>query len=707
MPSLLTLTTNLKDLRFGNDRPGGGNSNQPYIKTPIPDQNQQIPSDDLSATDFLLRGGINAARDTADDLIRLGKYFTDLKSPSGLLFTAKQNVLSSIAVKTQASTVGPNEGAYTPLSTLAQAGINFIGGHVDKQGVNPLRGVTTYEDVKDNVVGGPEGGTNRLVVLHDSKISSKAAIVNSKIQGALARASGVSFLNTEILSYGGGPNSTLGVGQTVIKFADQRTGINNPKLFNTGFFPVEVPAVDLNSLDIPNGLLNLGAGILGSPNFDFNPNQNDIPAPPAESGFNVFKRPPITLQKGNILFTTPNTVTQKYRDSVGLGKAPKNLSEGLNASPDAASFMQSPTTVYPNSLPGSPSFEQSKDNPIYNNGSLTMNQEQLNSQLTNRPNKQNPGSEIQDFRKPLIGDKTTSTITNLAPSYNPGEGKTVDGPKTSRVNYVSPGQKGNIIDYSQGKLDPTGNPIGPVDRINALPIYKSGDGGLKTPEQNDLVKFRIGAIRTESPDEKDYINFRAFIDSFSDSYNANWNAQKYMGRGEQFYKYDSFSRDINLSFTVAAQSREEIMIMYRKLNFLASNLAPDYTTAGYMAGPLVQLTMGGWCYELPGFINSLTLEIPQESPWEIGIPNLDRGETSAGGIEFRDPQLKEMPMICRVTGFSFTPIHTFRPAKQTLNDGEGGISPSQAATLQDTNTYGPERYIALSNGENNNYDTNK
>ena len=34
---------------------------------------------------------------------------------------------------------------------------------------------------------------------------------------------------------------------------------------------------------------------------------------------------------------------------------------------------------------------------------------------------------------------------------------------------------------------------------------------------------------------------------------------------------------------------------------------------------LIQLTMGGWCYELPGFITAMTLDVPQESPWEIGI----------------------------------------------------------------------------------------
>ena len=42
--------------------------------------------------------------------------------------------------------------------------------------------------------------------------------------------------------------------------------------------------------------------------------------------------------------------------------------------------------------------------------------------------------------------------------------------------------------------------------------------------------------------------------------------------------------------------------MYKELNFLASNLAPSYSDGRYMAGSLVQLTMGGWCYELPGHL---------------------------------------------------------------------------------------------------------
>ena len=35
---LIELKTNLKSLNFGGDRPGGGNSNQPFIRVPIPPQ---------------------------------------------------------------------------------------------------------------------------------------------------------------------------------------------------------------------------------------------------------------------------------------------------------------------------------------------------------------------------------------------------------------------------------------------------------------------------------------------------------------------------------------------------------------------------------------------------------------------------------------------------------------------------------------------
>ena len=48
---------------------------------------------------------------------------------------------------------------------------------------------------------------------------------------------------------------------------------------------------------------------------------------------------------------------------------------------------------------------------------------------------------------------------------------------------------------------------------------------------------------------------RSFIDSFSDTYTADWSDIKYAGRSEKFYNYDGFGREISLAWTVIAQSK--------------------------------------------------------------------------------------------------------------------------------------------------------
>ena len=244
-----------------------------------------------------------------------------------------------------------------------------------------------------------------------------------------------------------------------------------------------------------------------------------------------------------------------------------------------------------------------------------------------------------------------------------------------------------------------------VDLINFQPIYQSKGVGSEQEgiNKNDLVKFRIAAINSTNPSLQQFIHFRAFINNFSDSYGASWTGQKYMGRGEQFYKYGGFSRDISIGFTVAAQSKPELMAQYKKLNFLASNLAPTYSPEGYMGGPLVQFTMGGWCYELPGFIESLSLDVPSDSTWEIGI-----NDSSIPGSGFdqnrSDPSVKELPFIINVSGFEFIPIHDFVPNVQDNTFSATNIAGKDVTG--DLEVFGKERYISLSNGGGNNYTSN-
>ena len=573
---LIDLQTDLKSLRYGNDRIGGGNSGQPYITTNIPDNISPY----IGTTDFLQRGGINVVRDTATDVERIAKMFADTKSPNGILFTAKQQLLSRTAVRTQTSGL-LNEGTYSPLNTLAQTGVIAFGGHLNKQGINPFADTGAYANnealygVRVKPTQQPE--INRLVQLTTGAVESRPITLN-----------GITLNNgINVMTYEGGPSSNLGIGQTAIRYS---------------------PISKTLLTSAPKKINNLQTY--------------------SDEGQNEWTY-------------SPELVEQQPRSIIGYGIA---------------------------------------------------------------------SPKIQDFRK-VIREKlgattsagkaaTDSGATPFSPDYNT---KNIE----NRVHLGDPGQRAGKsyanyadgIDYSSITIPKIGSFNPGLDKITSVPIYRSefvtDDNNL-----NDLVKFRIAILDNNVSDGKVFkmfMHFRAFLGPMSDSYTADWSAFKYLGRGENFYTYQGFTRQISLSWTVAAQSKQELIPMYKKLNYLASSLTPDYSPQGYMRGNLAQLTVGGYLYEQPGIITGLTYDIQEDTPWELGI-------NTEGGS---DGTVKEMPHIIRVSGFNFIPIQSFVARKQELeftktnnllltNDDTGFVTPDGS---------GIQQYIALSNGRSNNYNT--
>lgn len=547
---LINLKTDLKSLKFGNDRLGGGSSGQPYITTPIPGGTSTLG---IFNNDFLLRGGIMVVNRTENDVLRLGKMFENTKSPSGILFTAKQNLLSRTAVRDQTSGI-LNEGIYTPLSTLSQSGVNVLGGHLNKQGINPfaLTGPTSNNenlyDVKMRINQNDPSESvenNRLIQLKRNIAGLDGA--KEKVDGFKFKSGRTGIFNDDpiMMSYGGGPGSELGIGKTNIYFASSGR-------FKTLSSPPFVNAA--------TGLLEI-------------------------SGVTQY---PAT-------YTTKQLEDAKPSDEVGR-------SVGIK----------------------------------------------------------------QDFRKKLRENILSSNTISNSPDYQTKNLQT-------RVNLGNPGDfTRNLISYTAG------SGIGPVDKVNARSLYKSNT--VSDTDTNDLVKFRIAVIDNQNPSLKTYIHFRALLGQITDSYSSTWDPKSYLGRGEKFYTYNGFDRNISLSWTVAAQSKEELIPMYKKLNYLASSLAPDYGGNGYMKGNLVELTIGGYIINQPGFITSMNLSIMDDTPFEIAIN--DEGD--------KDPTLAELPMIIRVDNFQFIPIHNFIPALQTNTYGD------ENSELGDVYSYGEERFIALS-----------
>lgn len=574
---LINQKTDLKSLKFGNDRVYGGNSKQPYIQTPIP---EKVGEFGFLNEDFILRGGSKAVTDSALDVVRLGKYFTDIRNPSGLLFIAKQNLLSRTAVRTQASTGILNEGVYTPLSTLAQAAGVAFGLHVNKQGLNPFNGpgsLTTYTDAINPILGETfsiiNKDRNRLTSLYDNILVNNTGPNNFGFKRGITLNDG-----NNVLSYQGGPGSILGIGRTNIRFATSNVGSPLRTIYDT-------------------------------------------------------KETNLLSQNGVITYTNKQ-----------ISNIPKNPSNG-------ESFL----IGFPSALA-------------------------VGSTTSNYGNSSSPG----DFRK-LLRNNPQNIQVAKAPNYT-------EYNIQRRNKLGDPGGNQALLDrtnYTTGISGFGNSGTNSYDRLNVVPIYQSEGPALTTEKPvNDLVKFRIGVINNDNPDLKKYIHFRAFLDQISDNFSADWSATKYIGRGENFYTYNGFDRKVSLSWTVAAQSKIELIPMYRKLNYLASVCAPDYSSKGYMRGNIVTLTIGGYFYEQPGIITGFNYSMNDDNAtWEIGI----NAEDEVGN----DPLVKELPHLIKVEGFNFIPIHTFVPRLQELK-----------IVNKEVTAYGKERYIALSNGikEYVNYD---
>lgn len=265
----------------------------------------------------------------------------------------------------------------------------------------------------------------------------------------------------------------------------------------------------------------------------------------------------------------------------------------------------------------------------------------------------NLNNQIQDFRKNTIEPNP------LAEDYN-----NININIATRLGIGNPGSRTREQLANPYIANPAGQ-----DRINMSPIFRRNtsvpveDDYVNTPgEVRDIIKFVIESIDNGYPDQTNRMHFRAFLTSFSDNIGAEWNSQKYMGRGENFYTYQGFTREVGFTFKIAAQAVEEMEKLYQKLNYLASTLHPDYSTGGFMRGTIHRLTIGEYFYRMPGIIKSMNITVEDNYPWEIKMKQPEmRRQNNDQGVS-KDQLQMEVPQILNVQ-MSFVPIYDKLPQK--------------------------------------------
>jgi len=627
---LLDLKTDLKSLKYGQDQPGGGSSGLPYITTDINnvDNGNRTQIGRLINTlrlskfdDGLVRGGIiGAANASITDTFRIGKFFLD--TPKGPLFLIKQVGLQlsnpKLEIK-QLSTDNPQSGQgflnnvgnfitnvanritndvgptriYNPLgtNTLLQVPLNAFGGHLLRHGLLPVQ----TEDTK-----------------YEAVVRNNAGLISNNVNDALKNNRLLKLATTFEL----GASKEVKIDTTVNRVRNFLGNLATTLGINIrGLKPEQLVIAEYKGG--PGSVY----GILGSTTINR------------------------TLQVTNDLEKIKNAKEQsvqyagKTRDNIGAG-IPVNYTSDLGKGNNAIVNYRDGIQNYTNRNVVDTSINKNVIGAIKTYANLKTQ--------INKTTKSKLGYRGSTPISPLfLGFNTTEEIKIIGeqlPSANSGsilytntygEKVTVNLPwnKATREVRVGSGRK---------------------DQINLTPLFTApaGKDGLKvdipgeeTKTINDLVKFRIQAIDTDTPGQGVYMVFRAYLTDLSDDVSADWQDIKYAGRGDKFYIYNGFNRKMSIGFKVAALSAAEMAPMYQKLNYLMSNLMPDYNNE-LMRGPLVRMTVGNYVDSQLGILTSLNYKVSQDSPWEIA---LNEPLTPNGTREMVLPHIIEVSL-------GFTPI---------------------------------------------------
>ena len=612
---LLDLKTDLKSLKYGSDRPGGGDSGQPYQKVDINTVDSGFNRFRMTNfDDGLVRGGVvGAANASIVDTFRIGKFLTDF--PKGPLFIVKQVGLQLSNPKLETKKlpsgpgvlgflgglsntiqdkvgIGPTRLYNLGINTLAQVPVNAFGVHFDRHGLVPVQDDSTkYLAVAQSNNKG-SGADNRLVGLTNKfglGTTNTKTVLNRRESGAflstllsLGEAAAGFVLSNNILpersskidDYIGGPDSVYGIGRTLIKRYDYTRTITQAKQDKSNPNQIKIAFSNISDLGIGGKAISNYGGIPT--------NENDI-----KKGIDL----------NTIKYSSPSLKTYS------------SLKKQIDKQTSGSVFNYNP---FKNTTLGSTSFFGGD---VYNG--------------------------------------VINNYTNTPIKYNNG----IDKPITIKLNKTTVGTFKNAnreVRVGSGRQD----------QINLTPIFSSTAGtigdkinipGIGGKNINDLVKFRIQALNGDDPTQANWMIFRAYLTQFSDNTDATWNSVKYAGRGEDFYIYNGFSRKIQIGFKVAALSSQEMQPMYQKLNYLMGNLMPDYKGI-LMRGPLVKMTVGNWLDGQDGILNNISYTVPNDSPWEIAINEPATGE-----------KILILPHIVEVS-LTFTPIGSQTKGKNLISE---------------------------------------
>jgi hypothetical protein len=157
------------------------------------------------------------------------------------------------------------------------------------------------------------------------------------------------------------------------------------------------------------------------------------------------------------------------------------------------------------------------------------------------------------------------------------------------------------------------NRLSKIDTYNSQIVSK-----IRPTTNDDLISFYFNDLINNN-----FIPFRATLTNLSNSNKAKWEEVRYIGRADRLFIYEGFDRDISFSFKVYANSVDELLPIWTRINYLTGLISPANYTAGpnqsgeYMVPPFINLTIGDMFTNQPIILQSVDITVPEEASWEL------------------------------------------------------------------------------------------
>jgi hypothetical protein len=630
---LIDLKTNLKSLKYGNDRTNAGSSGQPYVTTD-PDGNtnlslgannvagdvlrligvDKIPlvpnlsvklnesnvgkfvNQVLNTDDFIRGGAVGSVQASINDAFRIGAFLTD--TPKGSIFIAKQvglqlsnpkleikkggaavakGIIKAIFSGSPAQALssvtggllGPTRVYNAGINTLAQVPSNAFGIHFSRHGLLPIQDEQTKYQ-------------NVVTYNNESTNSKNNRLVELKDKFDLGDQ-----------VYEPNPNFNLRAARKANRQANrtnrkkiQSSNATAKALAQTSGLPYVPIKFKKQKLDIskqtiaaypsgPGSVYGIGTTVIQRYSFS----EDKLKIDESLEQASLFGGKSRTSNSGQVFYF--NALGEKAKLSI-------NTAAKAIGFYDPSSIPNTFTQVNALGLsPGSIAIQ----------GAITQGTVATYADLL-----RNIGTTTNATQSiPAFG--TYTSINNIAYSGS-----------ITATNPLLTRDASNYRYYGTGsKVDASGS----ILQYENTNVFKRNDNAILS------VIFRaINPFDANSSSNQETWAFNAYMTGYKDDFNATWNDVNYVGRSESFYIYSKFKRTVNFNLKIPCFNKTQLFEKHRALGQLASVTAGSYGNNSkkdgvLLGGVLIKINLGNYLVGEYAVLNNVSYSIPDDASWDI------------------------------------------------------------------------------------------